>query len=75
MNPKNLIRKNIGLRDENDRNIVFASSFISGDEQDEILNEIIKRYNSYDKLKSDNRMYKVWLAVAGITIISLLLCV
>lgn len=39
------------IQDENNRNIVIASAFISGDEQKEILKELCNRYNNYPLTK------------------------
>lgn len=43
-------RNNVFIQDENGKNLLIASAWISEDYQKLVMDEFCKRYNSYNKL-------------------------
>jgi len=41
---------NVFIQDENGKNLLIASAWISEDYQKDVMNAVCKRYNSYNKL-------------------------
>lgn len=59
-----LFKKGISLVDKNNRALFWASANIEGDEQELLLDEIVKRYNDYGLLK----VYVIGLMLAVLTL-------
>ncbi len=61
-----LFKKGISLVDKNNRALFWASANIEGAEQEQLLDEIVKRYNDY-------RLLKVYVIGLGLTVLTLIL--